>query len=160
MITMEIKKNKLILTIVLIFTFVVAGSFILIFVMNRPTLVLSDMVSYAPATVEISSGEDINNTASITDESEIEQLLTLLEAQTWKSKKDITYNSEAETNFMCVPTYYIQLNDYQIQLLCKDDVEGYSKIEIRGKEYLYTIPLNTYNEIEAYAASHKEDALG
>lgn len=157
---MKLSKNKLILTIVLVFTFIVFVIFMLIFFMNRPTLVLSDMVSYAPTEIEISTVEDTNNRVSITDNSEIEQLLILLQAQTWDSKSDINYNSESENNFMCVPTYYIQINKYQVELLCKDDNEGYSKIEYNGKEYLYTIPLEVYTEIEAYLDSHKEVASG
>jgi|GEM_PF-4388809 len=157
---MKINKNKLYLTLVLVFTFIVFGIFMLIFFMNRPTLVLSDMVSYAPTTIEISTVEDTNNRTSITDNGEIEQFLNLLEAQTWDHKSDINYNSESEANFMCVPSYFVQINKYQVELLCRDDVQGYSKIDYNGKEYLYTIPLEVYTELETFLDSHKEVALG
>ncbi|MCR8657644.1 hypothetical protein [Paenibacillus endoradicis] len=157
---MKLSKNKLILTLVLVFTFIVFGIFMLIFFMNRPTLVLSDMVSYAPTTIEFSTVEGTNNRESITDNFEIEQFLNMLKAQTWDSKSDINYNKESEANFMCVPTYYVQINKYQVELLCKDDVEGYGKIDYNGKEYLYTIPIEVYTEIENFLESHKEVASG
>ncbi|URN96320.1 MAG: hypothetical protein NAG76_08940 [Candidatus Pristimantibacillus lignocellulolyticus] len=157
---MKISKNKLILTIILVFTFIVFGIFMLIFFMNRPTLVLSDMVSYAPTSIEISTVEDTNNRASITDNVEIEKFLYMIKAQTWDHKSDITYNSESEANFMCVPSYYVQINKYQVELLCKDEIQGYGKIDYNGKEYLYTIPLEVYTEIETFLDSHKEVASG
>ena len=151
---MEIRKNKRILTVVLLITIVVTAALMLVFVMNRPTLVLSDMVSYAPTTIEIDTAEGTNNTASITNPEEIEQLLSLLKVSAWDHHSDVQYNSQSDANFKCAPNYYVQLNDYQLQLLCKDDVDGYAKIEIRDKEYLYTIPLDIYTEIETYVASH------
>ena len=151
---MEIRKNKRILTVVLLITIVVTAALMLVFVMNRPTLVLSDMVSYAPTTIEINTAEEKNNTATITKPEEIEQLLSLLKVSAWEHHSDSQYNSGSDINFKCAPNYYVQLNDYQLQLLCKDDVEGYVKIEIRSKEYHYTIPVDIYTEIEAYVASH------
>jgi len=157
---MKINKNKIYLTVVLVFTFIVFTIFMLIFFLNRPTLVLSDMVSYAPTTIEISTTEGTNNKALITENIEIERFLHLLQAQRWDSKSDINYNSDSDANFMCVPTYYVQINKYQVELLCKDDSEGYGKIDYNGKEYLYTIPLEVYTEIESYLESHKEVASG
>lgn len=157
---MKLSRNNWILTIVLISTFVLFAVFVILFLTSRPTLVLSDMVSYSPTTIEISSVEGTEISGSISDAGEIEQLLTLLNVQKWNSHSDLTYNKDSNNNFMCVPSYYIQINDYRIALLCTDDVEGFSKVTIREKEYLYTIPADVYREIQMFLESHTEVASG
>lgn len=144
---MKMSKEKWILTSVLAFIVIVVTIFVFLFYSNRPKLVLSDMISYFPETIEVQTNEDGEGHYTITELREMEDLFVVLAVGYWKNINDDQLISDLD---QCEPSVSFTIGTYQLDMLCVEGDTGYAKVSQGESKLYYKLSGEDYNKTLAY----------